>query len=304
MGKENLEDSNKQDKTSSAKNNGIINLFSSVSHFNETLDSVLAQQKSFEELLNQPLKQLAESVNKALEPILEQQKRIRDTLVEIGKKTKQWKDSMKVVYDAGWWFTPSFEIATSDWEGIRKILIYVERYKKGEKRAISLLFYKIYQREKCNYLKSVVHEWHENPYFRRWSTVIDEALYSHIHKKYSVSVPALLLTAEGVAADFCKRNNLINIAKSSKGSDKIEKSLKRVSEEKRELLLSDFFIDSLFSIIKDRIFKNTKSFKYSDTRGYKYFLNRHAIMHGISSSYGTLKNSLQAFLLLDILSLL
>jgi len=77
-----------------------------------------------------------------------------------------------------------------------------------------------------------------------------------------------------------------------------------VSEEKRELLLSDFFVDSLFSIIDDKIFKRTNKPDYSITQGYRYSLNRHAVMHGLSSKYGSCKNSLESFLILDILSLL
>jgi len=78
------------------------------------------------------------------------------------KKSSELKDSMKIVYESGWWFTPSFGIAADSMGGLNKIQIYTERYKKGDKRAITLLFFHIYQRENCKYLISVVQGWKQN----------------------------------------------------------------------------------------------------------------------------------------------
>ena len=259
----------------------------------ESLQPFIEQQKKLQETI--------ENIGK---PFIEQQKKFQEIFEKIAKKTEQWKNSIKIVYEAGWWLSPSFLIATDSLGRLDQMQMHADRYKSGDKRAITSLFFPIYQNENCEYLISVVQEWKQNPYFKRWNMILDEALDSHIHKKYSVSIPALLLTAEGIATDYCKKKNIFNTAMKSRGDIKIETALEQTSKEKRELLLTDFFMQQLFSIIDNKIFEKTDKLNSSITRGYKHFLNRHAIMHGKSSKYGSLKNSLQCFLILDVLSLI
>jgi hypothetical protein len=270
----------------------------------ETIENIgkpfIEQQKKFQEIFENIRKHFIES----LQPFIEQQKKFQEIFEKIAKKTEQWKNSIKIVYEAGWWLSPSFLIATDSLGRLDQMQMHADRYKSGDKRAITSLFFPIYQNENCEYLISVVQEWKQNPYFKRWNMILDEALDSHIHKKYSVSIPALLLTAEGIATDYCKKKNIFNTAMKSRGDIKIETALEQTSKEKRELLLTDFFMQQLFSIIDNKIFEKTDKLNSSITRGYKHFLNRHAIMHGKSSKYGSLKNSLQCFLILDVLSLI
>ena len=314
-------DSNEQDKLillqkaaeKTAEHLGIIseevnNLGKQIT---ESLKPFFEQQKKLQESLNETLKpfieqqkKLQESLNETLKPFIEQQKKFREIFETIAQKTKQWRDSIKIFYEAGWWLSPSFMIATDAMGGLNKIQMCADKYKSGDRRAITLLFFSIYQKENCEYLVSVVQEWKQNPYFKRWNMILDEALDSHIHKKYSVAIPALLLVAEGIATDYCKGNDIFDKTIKSKGNIKIRKALEKTSKEKRELLLTDFFVQMLFSIIDNKIFEKTDKLDSSITRGYEHFLNRHAIMHGLSSKYGSLKNSLQCFLILDVLSLL
>jgi len=266
----------------------------------ESLQPFIEQQKKFQEIFENIRKHFI----KSLQPFIEQQKKFQEIFEKIAKKAEQWKNSMKIVYEAGWWFSPSFELATDSIEELGQMQAYADRYKSGDKRAITSLFFSIYQKENCEYLISVVQEWKQNQYFKRWNTILDEALDSHIHKKYSVSIPALLLTVEGIATDYCKKKIIFDKAIESSGSKKIRKALEKLSKEKKELLLTGSFMQQLFSIIDNKIFEKTDKLNSSITREYKHFLNRHAIMHGKSSKYGSLKNSLQCFLILDVLSLL
>jgi hypothetical protein len=267
--------------------------------FEEALAQILECQKELNGALELSSKWV-EKFKEALTPILERQKEFEELLRKVSEKTKEWRDAMGVIYEAGWWFTPSLE--TVD---LNEIQLYAEKYKNGDKRAITDLFFHIYQKNHCEYLISVVQGWKRNPYFKKWDKIIDEALDSHIRKKYSVSIPALLLVVEGIAGDYCKKEGLHEIAESSSGKSKIKGSLEKLSSKKEdELLLNEFFLKRLLSVINGRIFEHTNKLSSSLTRGYEYFLNRHAIIHGITSEYGSPQNSLQAFLILDILSLL
>jgi len=62
-------------------------------------------------------------------------------------------------------------------------------------------------------------------------------------------------------------------------------------------------LDCLENAIDETIFNDTDTLK-SEKLLYKNILSRHAIMHGLKKNYGTLKNSLQGFMLLDCLSVL
>ena len=266
--------------------------------FIEPSEQLLEAIKNTQDILK-PITNSQGKWEKALTPIISEQQKFQETFKTIAKQAGQWKRAMEKVYEAGWWFSPSMTEIT-----LEQIQENATRYTSGNKRAITQMFFSIYQKENCKYLGSTAQGWRQNPYFKRWRKVIDEALDSHIYKKYSVSTPALLLTAEGIATDYCKKKNIFNKTIKSTGNLKIKTALEQTSNKKREFLLTDFFVQLLFSIIDNKIFEKTDKLDSSITRGYEHFLNRHAIMHGASSKYGSLKNSLQCFLILDVLSLL
>ena len=64
-----------------------------------------------------------------------------------------------------------------------------------------------------------------------------------------------------------------------------------------DLVLSK--LDLLEHSIDSVIYKDTRLLK---SKLQTNILNRHAVLHGIKKDYGTLKSSLQAFMILDVLS--
>jgi len=126
---------------------------------------------------------------------------------------------------------------------------------------------------------------------------IVDALDSHKDKKYTLSVPVLLLVAEGIATDFCKKVGIYEKRDRSQGGEKIKKAVQKHYSKYRGLFLSE--LDLIENAIDTTIYQNTDLIK---KKLHTNILNRHAVLHGLKKNYGTMKTSLQAFMLLDVLS--
>lgn len=265
----------------------------------EQFEQFIQLQKKIQKGLK-PLIQAQEKLQKSLEPLTRLHEQIQKNLKpfqrfaeQIAKLTKEAKLEKQILLETGWWFTPSLlELPAG------QISSAFHKYKSKQKNAITNLFVSVYQKDSCKYLKSVIHNWGKNIYFKPWIGIIKNAFGAHSQKKYSLSVPVLLITAEGIAKKYCKNKRIFKRNMRSKGGKKIKKALEIVKTSNKSLSL-----EILFTAIDNQIFKDTHKLK-SNPRGYRHFLNRHAIMHGETTEYGTPKNSLRCFMLLDVLSIL
>lgn len=239
--------------------------------------------------LSKVIHQMQKEMQKALVPILEQQWQF----VEFSKKIKELGEKIReAMLKSGWWVTPSSMRVPVNW-----LSQAANDYQNGNKTAITNLFKKIYQRENCKNLESIVISWKKNKLFSPWQNHIADALDSHKDKKYTLSVPVLLLIAEGIATDFCKKVGIYEKGDRSRGGEKIKKAVQKHYGKSRGLFLSE--LDLIENAIDTTIYQNTDLIK---KKLHTNILNRHAVFHGLKKNYGTMKTSLQAFMLLDVLS--
>lgn len=221
----------------------------------------------------------------------EKAQKYADQAARIIEKKELEKEIMR---QSRWWFTPSFLNIPAN-----QINAALLAYKNGDRGAVTRLFKKVYHQNGYQYLNETVEGWQDNKLFAPWMEIIKEALKTHREKRYSLSVPALLLTAEGIATDYCKKEGGLSRKIKSKGNEKIKKVLSKKKNTSSSLEIS--YLDLLFEIIDQCLYENTGKLKKSKT-DYKYFLNRHAVLHGLTPAYGSPKNSLQCFMLLDVLA--
>lgn len=277
-------------KTKIQKQDFIISksMMETIQGVERALQPFVQMQKELAKNL-EPLNRLVKQMQDSLCPILEQQRQF----VEFAKKIRKQKEAVrKAMSKSGWWFTPSLMEVPANW-------INQAAYdcQNGNKTAITNLFRKVFQKDSCKYLETVVNIWKKNKFFQPWQKHLVAALEAHRNKKYTLSVPVLLLVAEGIATDFCKKNNIYQESDRSKSGVKIKKAIRQYYIQTNNLLLSD--LDLLESAINTTIYQNTDIIK---KRLRTNILNRHAILHGLKKNYGTIKISLQAFMLLDTLS--
>lgn len=242
--------------------------------------------------LNKMIHQMQKEMQKALEPILKQQRQFAEFVKKIKEQDNNLREAM---LKSGWWWTPSLMRVPA------RLLQAVNDYQNGNKTAITNLFRKIYQRENCKNLESVVISWKKNKLFSPWQNHIADALDSHKDKKYTLSVPVLLLVAEGIATDFCKKVGIYEKRDMSRGGEKIKKAVQKYYGKSSGLLLllELSLLELLINAIDTTIYQKTDLIK---KKLHTNILNRHAVLHGLKKNYGTMKTSLQAFMLLDVLS--
>lgn len=264
------------------------------------------------------LQDLAERMDKSLEPIravskifIEQQMAITKAfkmldsvfpkiqeLQDFARRVQEaWKRDKEAIEKSGWWFTPSLMNLPAG-----SMASASRKYLSGDKRAMTDFFVSTYHKNDFRYLKQAIFDWQKNNYFKPWNKHLNQALRAHIAGEYTLSVPTFLLAAEGIAKKYCKTKG--EKAFRNKGNDKINKALKRAgldnSDVQKDLEMLD--IDIFFTALDSKVYGDTSSFK--GARGFRYILNRHAVLHGESPHYGTRKNSLQCLMLLDVMSLL
>ncbi|MCL5247165.1 hypothetical protein M4I21_15185 [Cellulophaga sp. 20_2_10] len=111
------------------------------------------------------------------------------------------------------------------------------------------------------------------------SFIIKEAVECHLSGKYYASVPLFLPQADGLCS----------------------KLLFKTKDRKRELkqlvkgkIKNDFFLNILNSVLRTNKIDEYFSDDFDTSTG----LNRHAVLHGYDTDYGTELNSLKAFSLL------
>lgn len=267
-----------------------MNQFNDISRaflqFEEIAASILRIQSELKRSV-EPLIDTAAQVEAFLAPVLKQ---YEDFSKFVRGLEKSRKDTHNTLMKAGWWLTPSMMNLPNSW-----ITEAVKKYQKGHKRAIFDLYRKVYQNEGCSGLEAVVNGWRGSPLFSPWTNHYQHALKAHKLKQYKLSLPVLLIVAEGVASKFCTKEK-IRVGRSD-GKQKISKAIHEHYKRSGNALFSS--LNLLEVALNETIYKDTEKLKDSLRRN---ILNRHAIMHGLKPNYGTMKTSLQSFMLLDVLS--
>lgn len=223
--------------------------------------------------------------------------------VELGKQFNL-EHEKKVLNDAGWTFPVNYMEFYAD-----ELIASVAKYEAGNTRSLYDLFNKYYNSQR---LDDIVSGIQANDHFSRWHGIISDCLEAHKNRKYSLSIPTMLLVIEGVAGDFCKYHKKTFIQSTGKeirrssGGDKIKGAVELFSEMNGE----PYWVEMFFSAIDEVIYSDTeKLVKQTDQVGPKDHgalyrkLNRHAILHGKTARYNTPSNSLRCFLLLEVLAL-
>ncbi|MCK4328594.1 hypothetical protein KAX02_02005 [candidate division WOR-3 bacterium] len=251
--------------------------------------------KSFDEF-RKSWKQITDSLTIALEWEIRALPRFQEFVKKVEERIAEAKEISKtIMLETGYWYTPSFmEIPIED------ILEAYNNHLKGNKAAMANFFKRVYHTNNYRHLRKTVDGWNDNTLFQSRMRIILDALDSHCSKRYTLSIPALLPVAEGIATEYCKKVGIYKKKMKWRGNQKIQNAL----EDKRsKTALNILSLDLFFNAIDEIIYKNTDKLKKAKSN-YKIFLNRHAVLHGIQNNYATAKNSLQCFMLLDVLSLL
>lgn len=196
---------------------------------------------------------------------------------------------------AGWIVAPSMS------DEFRQHI--VDMHREGKTRYISRAIIGYYQKNNDANLMNAIEQWKSHPFFfPQRATNIDDAIYAHVNRRYTLSVLAFIQLQEGIL----REHNYHNLGDKSKLQySKLKKKFVEKPFESFEVM-SVGHISTVKSVseglngiwddltIEDEIAKPVKKRRNS----------RHTISHGIAIDFGTQLDSLKHFLILDAISVL
>ena len=243
--------------------------------------------KATESRVHEMISNIPKMVNK-LSTFNEDIVRELEKLKDIGNSLLKFDNIQSSVFiQSGWFFCPSMGLLPFDY-----FYSPVFAYQSGRMDRVTALMKLLYGKDSWKFLEDVVNGWPSNKLFsKQRKVIIQDALWAHKNKKYSLSIPALLPIIEGICGDFCKSNK-IQVSRND-AKNKVEASLKHIEDK--------FFTDLCLEFIEKQLYNDTNFLRSSKN---KKFLNRHSILHGLNSGYSDCARSLRCFLLLDVLTLL
>ncbi|MCB9421729.1 MAG: hypothetical protein H6667_18155 [Ardenticatenaceae bacterium] len=216
---------------------------------------------------------------------------LADIFRSLSKLVEENTDLANAFSSAKWSIAPSMDAQLKN--------RVVELYEEGKSRYISNAIIGFYHRENFKNLKAMIESWREHPQFTSRTHIIDDALVAHINGLYTLSVPALLPLIEGILNDYVTTHNLT--ARCG--------NIKRVYEA--VLGEADDYSLSQWAIAQTLLFQlEYNTYSFTDFRAElqkstnRRQVSRHTVLHGISTNYHTLANSLRILVLLDAISAL
>jgi hypothetical protein len=192
---------------------------------------------------------------------------------EISRLADAEREYLEALRNMGWWLPPSV-----DYRYYRQV---GEMAHKGQRQAV-----RDYMNDLANstYFREIVMGWMAIPAFQERKRFLADGLLDHRRGRYRVSIPTLLPHLEGIAAATfepgTRRTNVTALLTEALTTERAT--------------MSDALVDAVTLLWAPIPFGNTG---LSDRR-----LNRHLVLHGRSTLYGSQVNSTKVLFAFDLLA--
>jgi hypothetical protein len=188
--------------------------------------------------------------------------------------SKREREYRQALWELGWWFPPSISMSTF-WQ-IGKMAHEGDRH--GVRRAMNELSHS------DEFLRHAKREWFELPVFHERARFLRDGFEDHRKGRYRVSIPMLLPHLEGIAvAAFAPASTVTSPTKTLEAA---------VLDT--DAVMGDALVEAVTVLWSKTDFAQLRA----TARG----LNRHGILHGRSTGYGTAANSTKLLFALDLLA--
>jgi hypothetical protein len=236
----------------------------------ESLKPVKEFQKAFEQI-----NKIYASIPKFENPILEH----LDTFKEIGERLKKYAENtpkfLLIIAQHGWFIELDSEL--------RLPSQIVKKIQDGDVESANRIL-TIYYASNVDRIFNELCERHPQR-----KEILSQILIAYKEKKHSLLIPSVLTQVDGICFDFTKRKFFIK-----------EKNNNYLPEISSELEKS---ADSFLAIYLSPLQNQTPIMvRETDINKFPCHLNRHEILHGVSTSYGIEINSLKVISLLKYIS--
>jgi len=256
---------------------------------------------NFEKLGNfkitKDFEQIKEQMGNLVKPVMEFQKIIKESMSKIVEQIKRIPSDLsysqkEYLFEKGWYLSQDIPI---DYPGRIRNLIDEKKDKELEKLLI-------------DYTKSIIPEIKEKVQksFPNRKKIVDDALKAHEENRYILSIPLLLIQAEGICREIIDISPFLggrNIKSLSKIKDKLEKKLNQYQINSIKLKIdsiTEIFLQYLLN--ETDINTNIDRIKKKQKKDRKYQpLNRNYIIHGWDIDYASEVNSYKAISFLNFI---
>lgn len=222
----------------------------------------------------QPLQFKFEKINKSIQEITSTAYRHFEELIKNQPAVKKYEEKMmKMLGERGWYIDPEMNTTY-----LPKI---IEIFNQGDMKKAENILVKYYRSRLSNIARDlcVKHPTRQ--------IILTKAFTAHRRGDYEISIPAFLTQIDGIYFDLVKEYFF------TKKSKKFYKELEKLSQD---IFLGSYY----FPLVNDFPI----SYNPGQRKKYKGWnkLNRHQILHGEVTDYGTEKNGLKAISLLNYVS--
>ncbi|MCC7165479.1 MAG: hypothetical protein IT331_23480 [Anaerolineae bacterium] len=251
------------------------------------LQAHLASAFDSRKLLENVFQTLNPAVEAMRQMAAEQETMLARAMEPLRQYFRQEKEAAEAFLYAGFCMAPSMNSAL------------VERVKtlhaQKKKNLIAQTIMRYYKSRNYARLKGMVSGWETNPLFAPRMATIHDAFDAHLDRRFTLSIPVLLMQIDGVVGDFARHYQIeTNLAKKQMFTDTLDS------------IPSDWMrlgVHESVSRFVDATLYAWKDFKRLPLRN-KERINRHLVLHGRQVNYANERNSLRLFLLLDAFSAL
>lgn len=245
------------------------------------LSDVLRPLAGFQEAIGQALKPLQQALESVSRDIRRDLQRVAAGISDaMGPVLEQLERYPSICAAFGW---PPFDVPLSV---VAEVVALYDRKGEAARADIDALFLRTVPKRVLRDLRA---EWAESHLLRRRAHILDAVMRAHFRRDYSLTVPVLLASVEGVVAD-------LHVPKGRMMQADVKRYLGETfaSEDAPERWSSQLN-DAARSVIVDAM---VGSFYHGDPLPKE--VRRNAVLHGADVGYDTEANSLKAILMLDL----
>lgn len=209
------------------------------------------------------------------------------------------QDAAKVLKKYKWVITPSLPaVFVFD-------VVEIGKRRGNQLKVLNKLFVEHFSLNNFKELKLLIDGWRNNRIFDPRKKIFRDCVFALENRKRTfnpsnIVLPTLIAQIDGILVEFMKEKGHSYDIKRRKWIDKTGKFVdkKRWFQKQTSVLQKDAMID-----LSNEIFLNFLLQKAFPTHPLKspFSFNRHKILHGENLKYGTIDNTIRAFLILDFL---
>ena len=221
---------------------------------------------------------------------LEDKQPFKDMMVTMMSKrgakllTREDDELRRTLSDRGWW------VLQKDINGpVKRELLRLGR--EGKSHEIDNYLCLLFKEADGVRLQKKIESWLDVPYLNERKQVILDSLAAHRNRKWTLSIPALLPLVDGLTRRF--RRDHLRPSKNPSRAIHVDKFAEYYRKKQPKL-----FGASFASFVRNNMYARFDLNSGTPSSS----INRHGVLHGEISDYGTEANSRRVFLLLDTIA--